>query len=416
MVSLIERKKLGQPLTEAEIAWICEGYAAGRIPDYQVAAWLMAVRFRGLSTDETDALTRALVATGRTLEWPENRPTVDKHSTGGVGDKTSIVLVPLLAAAGITFVKMSGRGLGYTGGTLDKLESIPGFRVNLTLDEIRRQADRIGAAMVGQSAELVPGDGALYALRDVTSTIDSLPLIASSVMSKKLAAGARAIVLDVKFGTGALLTDESDASALADELVRIGVAAGRRVEAVLSRNDEPLGQAVGNALEVREAIDTLRGGGPSDLRELTLALGTRLMMLSGVTADAQDARRALGILLQGGVGLRKLEQIIEAQGGDPAVVDNPDHLPAAPFVRVLESEWEGVVERFDARTVAEAAIALGAGRARKEDVIDPRTGVRILVRSGATLSQGTPVAEIHAADDAAADRAAEVLRRGLVAR
>ena len=416
MVALIERKKLGLELSSSEIGWLCAGYAAGRIPDYQVAAWLMAVRLQGLSHGETDALTAALIATGATLEWPEDRPTVDKHSTGGVGDKTSIVLVPLLAAAGLTFVKMSGRGLGLTGGTLDKLESIPGFRVQLTLDEIQAQADRIGAALVGQSPDLVPGDGALYALRDVTSTVDSKSLIASSVMSKKLAAGARAIVLDVKFGSGAFMKSEEDASSLAAEMVRIGEAAGRRVEAVLSRNDEPLGQAVGNALEVREAIETLRGGGPPDLRELTLELGTRLMLLSGVTADAPDARHALGILLDGGVGLPKLGQIIEAQGGDPRVVDSPELLPVAPVIQVVDAAKDGVVDRFDARIVAEAALALGAGRTRKEDPVDPRTGIRVLARGGDSVARGAPVAEIHAATREDADRAASILSKGLAFR
>lgn len=412
MVALIERKKLGLELTASEMGWLCAGYAAGRIPDYQVAAWLMAAWLQGLSPGETDALTAGLVATGATLEWPSDRPTVDKHSTGGVGDKTSIVLVPLLAAADLTFVKMSGRGLGLTGGTTDKLESIPGFRVQLTLEEIRRQAERIGAALVGQSADLVPGDGVLYALRDVTATVDSRPLIASSVMSKKIAAGARAIVLDVKFGSGAFMKREEDAASLAADMVRIGRAAGRRVEAVLARTDEPLGQTVGNALEVREAIETFRGDGPADLRSLVLDLGSRLMVLAGVTSDTDDAHRALGILLDGGVGLEKLRQIIEAQGGDPRVVDSPALLPSAPVVLPMESGEEGIVERFDARAVAEAALALGAGRLRKEDQIDPRTGVRILVRGGDTVTRGKPIAEIHAGSSHDAERARAILSTG----
>ncbi len=397
MVTLIERKKLGLELTVPEIGWLCAGFSAGRIPDYQMAAWLMAVRLQGMSSAETNALTAALVSSGESLVWPSDRPTVDKHSTGGVGDKTSIVLVPLLAAAGLTFVKMSGRGLGLTGGTVDKLEAITGMRMRLSLDEIRSQADRIGAAMVGQSEELVPADGALYALRDVTSTVDSRPLIASSVMAKKIATGARAIVLDVKFGAGAFIQEEGEAIELAAEMVSIGKAAGRRIEAVLSRNDQPLGFAVGNALEVREAIDTLRGGGPQDLRDLTLDLGSRLMVLSGATKDVRDARRALILLLDGGVGLGKLKQIIEAQDGDPRVVDDPDRLPAAPVLRMLEAPADGVVTNINARNVAEATLSLGAGRTRKEDPVDPRTGVRLLVRAGDRVAKGDAVAEIHAA-------------------
>ncbi|HEX7243358.1 MAG TPA: thymidine phosphorylase, partial [Longimicrobiaceae bacterium] len=280
IVPLIAAKRRGGEHTAEELALLCREFAAGRIPDYQMSAWLMAVVWQGMTDGETLAMTRAMVETGAVLDWSGlDRPTVDKHSTGGVGDKTSIVLVPLMAAAGAAFVKMSGRGLGHTGGTLDKLEAIPGFRVNLPLDEMRAQVARIGCALVGQSPELVPADGVLYALRDVTGTVESVPLIAGSIMSKKLAGGARTVVLDVKWGVGAFMPTVEEARVLARALVRIGEGAGRRTRAVLSPMEEPLGEAVGNALEVREAVDTLRGGGPDDLWALTLELGSHLLTL-----------------------------------------------------------------------------------------------------------------------------------------
>jgi len=396
MVTLIERKKRGEAQTLDELEWICRGFLAGEIPDYQVAAWLMAVRWRGMTEVETFALTHALVASGESFEWSEDRPVVDKHSTGGVGDKTSIALVPLLAAAGVTFVKMSGRGLGHTGGTIDKLESIPGFQVDLEPARLREQVAAIGCALVGQSPEMVPADGALYALRDVTATIDSLPLIASSVMSKKLAGGARAIVLDVKHGSGAFMADEEEAEALARVMVAIGVGAGRRVRAVLSPMSEPLGRAVGHALEVREAIDVLRGSGPPDLVELTLDLGAHLMVLSRCTPSLEDARIALHRLLASGVGADKLEQLISAQGGDARIVAEPDRLPTAPVVRVVESPESGWSEGFDARAVAGVLLDLGGGRRTKADRIDHRVGIRILVRRGERVEAGQPVAEVHA--------------------
>jgi pyrimidine-nucleoside phosphorylase len=398
MVGLIERKKHGGELSREEIHWICRNHLAGSVPDYQVSAWLMAVCWRGMSPAETLALTEALVASGTTLTWPDDRPVVDKHSTGGVGDKTSIVLVPLLAAAGVTFVKMSGRGLGHTGGTLDKLESIPGFEVELDLDRLRAQVLSIGCALVGQSPALVPADGALYALRDVTGTVDSVPLIAGSVMSKKLAAGAPAIVLDVKYGSGAFMATNEDARQLAGAMVRIGVDSGRAVRAVLSPMDEPLGAAVGNALEVREAIDVLMGGGPSDLRALTLELGAQLMVLSRCTPDLEDARRGLRTLLDAGVGADKFEQLIAAQGGDPRVVASPSRLPTAARVVHVVAQDSGWIGRIDARSVAAAALHLGAGRRAKGDAIDHRTGVRLRLRRGDRVEAGEPIAELHVAD------------------
>jgi pyrimidine-nucleoside phosphorylase len=409
MLALIERKKAGEAMSPEELAWLCQGFVAGEIPDYQVAAWLMAVRWRGMSESETLALTRALVASGETLQWDTGSPIVDKHSTGGVGDKTSIALVPLLAAAGLTFVKMSGRGLGHTGGTIDKLESIPGFQVQLDSGRLRAQVARIGCALVGQSNTLVPADGVLYALRDVTATVDSLPLIASSVMSKKLAAGASAIVLDVKFGSGAFMRTQAEAEELGRAMVRIGSGAGRRVNALLSAMDQPLGKTVGNALEVVEAIEVLRNDGPADLRALTLELGKRLMILAGVCATPEKAHQSLERLLESGHGAAKLAELIEAQGGDAAVVDQPSRLPQAPVVQPIESSRAGWIAETDARLIAEAALQLGAGRRRKGDQVDPRVGVRLLAGVGDSVEKGQPIAEVHAASAADAARAEESL-------
>lgn len=410
-VPLIERKKNGGELSPDEIRALLAGYLDRSILDYQVAAWLMAVCWRGMTEGETLAMTQAMVDTGATLEWADlDRPTVDKHSTGGVGDKTSLVLVPLMAEAGAAFVKMSGRGLGHTGGTLDKLESIAGFRTELGLEEMGAQVRRIGCALVGQSPALVPADGALYSLRDVTATVDSVPLIASSIMSKKLAGGAGTIVLDVKWGSGAFMTTQEAARELAGALVRIGEGAGRRTRAVLSSMREPLGRAVGNALEVREALETLNGGGPADLWALTLELGTHLMLLSGLASSADDAVRTLTALRDSGAAARRMEMLVEAQGGDPRVVAHPDLLPAAPVVRTVAADADGWVAEADARTIAEAALQLGAGRLRKGDPVDPAVGILVLARVGDRLTPGAPLAEVHARTDAAAEAAEDRLR------
>ena len=412
MVALIERKKQGAELTAAELQWLCSEFAAGRLPDYQVAAWLMAVRWQGMTPAETLALTRAMIATGETLNWNDlDRPVVDKHSTGGVGDKTSLVLVPLLAAAGLAFVKMSGRGLGHTGGTLDKLEAIPGFRVDLGPDELRAQVRRIGCALVGQSPALVPADGALYALRDVTATVDALPLIASSIMSKKLAGGASTIVLDVKHGSGAFLPGIEAARKLAEAMVAIGEGAGRRTRAVLSPMDQPLGNAVGNALEVREAIATLDGGGPADLWDLTLELGTHLLVLSGQASDPHAARTRLTELRDTGAGTAKLAELVAAQGGDAECIRDPARLARAPVVRTLTHTGpSGWIAEVGARDVAEIALQLGAGRRTKKDAVDPAVGIVLHAKAGARLETGTPLAEIHARTPSAADDAEKRLR------
>ena len=410
-VPLIERKKNGGELTADEIGGLLAGYLGKTVPDYQMASWLMAVCWRGMTEGETLAMTRAMVESGATLEWAGlDRPTVDKHSTGGVGDKTSLVLVPLMAEAGAAFVKMSGRGLGHTGGTLDKLEAIAGFRTELELDEMRAQVRRIGCALVGQSPELVPADGALYSLRDVTATVDSVPLIASSSMSKKLAGGASTIVLDVKWGSGAFMATPEAARELAGALVRIGEGAGRRTRAVLSSMREPLGRAVGNALEVREAFETLAGGGPADLWALTLELGTHLMLLSGLASSADEAVSKLTALRDSGAASRRMELLVEAQGGDPRVVARPDLLPAAPVVRTVTALAEGWVAEADARSVADAALGLGAGRRQKGDPVDPAVGVVMRARVGDRVAPGAPLAEVHARSDAAADAAEARLR------
>ncbi|MGI9179167.1 MAG: thymidine phosphorylase [Longimicrobiaceae bacterium] len=416
-VALIERKKRGGELPPDELAWISTGYVHRAVPIYSVAAWLVAVCWRGMTEAETLALTQAMVTTGATLDWSDlPLPAVDKHSTGGVGDKTSLVLVPLIAAAGLPFVKMSGRGLGHTGGTLDKLESIPGFRVELERDAMRAQVRRIGCALIGQSAELVPADGMLYALRDVTATVDCLPLIASSIMSKKLAAGATVIVLDVKYGSGAFMRTREEARELAEQMVKIGAGAGRRIRAVLSAMEEPLGRMVGNALEVREAIETLRGEGPEDLWNLTLELGSHLMVLAGTTPDLAEARTQLTALRDSGAAAERFAELIRAQGGDPAVLSDPQLLPQAPHVVPLLSERDEAcwVSGPDARLVGDAALALGAGRRTKNDTVDPRVGIRVLARTCDRVEPGQPLAEIHAPSAERSAQAASLLRSAFV--
>lgn len=414
MLDLIERKKAGGELSDVELRFLCAGVAGGTIPDYQLAAWLMAVWFRGMSSGETLAFTRAMVGTGATLDWSGlDRPVVDKHSTGGVGDKTSLVLVPLVAEAGLAFAKMSGRGLGHTGGTLDKLESIPGFDVHLDPARLRAQVEQIGCALVGQSPGLVPADGALYALRDVTATVDSVPLIAASVMSKKLAAGAGAIVLDVKYGAGAFVSRRAEAEGLARAMVAIGEGAGRRVRAVLSPMDGPLGRSVGNALEVREAIETLRGGGPPDLWTLTVTLGVQLLLLTGIYRDADEAAAELQRLRDSGAAARRFERLIEAQGGDPRVVDDPSVLPAAPVVAEVKAEHDGWVGDIDPRALAGVVLRLGGARERKGEAIDPAVGVRLGVGVGERVVAGSVLAELHARTAAQAEVETDALRRAI---
>jgi pyrimidine-nucleoside phosphorylase len=401
---LIQRKRDGEELAAEEIAELILGYARGEIPDYQLAAFCMAVYFRGLSSAETFALTDAMIRSGETINLHAElgRKVVDKHSTGGVGDKTSIAVGPVVAACGVPFGKMSGRGLGHTGGTLDKLESIPGFRVELAHDEFVAQVREIGLAIIGQTADLVPADKRLYALRDVTATVDSLPLIAASIMSKKLAAGADAIVLDVKVGDGAFMKDLESARDLAATMLELGRSAGREVVCVLTDMDQPLGRAVGNALEVREAVATLRGEGPPDFAELVLASAAHLLALSDLELDEPTARARAEAALSDGSALAAYERWVRAQGGDP----DEAALPSAPVVLDVPAARDGYVRRIGAVRVGLAALHLGAGRRSKDDAIDHAVGVTCLRKRGDRVTAGEPLAQVHARDAAGAHEAA----------
>ena len=405
---LIERKRDGEELAADELCELVLAYARGEVPDYQMAAFCMAVYFRDLSPGETLALTEALIASGETIDLRTaiGRKVVDKHSTGGVGDKTSLAVGPIVAACGVPFGKMSGRGLGHTGGTLDKLESIPGFRVELTIDEFVQQVRTVGLAIIGQTGDLVPADKQLYGLRDVTATIDSIPLIASSIMSKKIAAGAQAIVLDVKVGDGAFMKTLEGACALAAAMRVLGRGAGREVVCVLTDMDQPLGHAVGNALEIHETLATLRGEGPEDFTELVLGACAHLLALSDLGVDEAAGRERAAAAVRDGSALAAYERWISAQGGNP----DEGALPTAPVVRSVTAAREGYVSRLGAVAVGMAALRLGAGRSTKDDVIDHAVGVRCLRKRGDAVAAGEPLAEIHARDDATAERAgAEVL-------
>jgi pyrimidine-nucleoside phosphorylase len=399
-VELIERKRNGHELAPDELRELVLGFTRGEVPDYQMAAFLMAVYFRGLSTAETHALTDAMVASGETIELGKaiGRRCVDKHSTGGVGDKTSIAVGPIVAACGVPFGKMSGRGLGHTGGTLDKLESIPGYRVELTTQELVAQVREVGLAIVGQSAQLVPADQKLYALRDVTATVDNLSLIAASIMSKKLAGGADAIVLDVKVGDGAFMKTLEDAQALAETMIQLGRRAEREVVCLLTDMDQPLGQAVGNALEVREALTSVRGQGPPDLDELVRSAASHLLALSDLGVDEAEGRRRVDAAIADGRAAAAYERWIRAQGGDPA----EDALPRAPVVREVRALRAGVVRRLGAVRIGLAALHLGAGRATKEDAIDHAVGVVCRAKRGDEVAAGDVLAEVHARDATAA--------------
>ena len=404
---LIERKRNGEELSDEEIAELVLGFTRGDVPDYQMAAWCMAVYFKGLSGRETHSLTDAMIRSGETLDLGKalGRKVVDKHSTGGVGDKTSLAVGPIVAACGVPFGKMSGRGLGHTGGTLDKLESIPGFRVELTTDEFVSQVRDVGLAIVGQSANLVPADKSLYALRDVTATVDIVPFLASSIMSKKLAAGADAIVLDVKVGDGAFMKTLDDARILAEQMVDLGRRAGREVVCLLTDMDQPLGQAVGNALEIREAVAMLRGAGPADFTELVLDACARLLALSDLGVDREEGRRMAERAVADGSALDASERWVRAQGGDPDLAV----LPAAPVKREVVAPRDGVVTRLGALAVSVAALELGAGRRTKDDTIDHAVGVVCHVKRGEKVSSGWVLADVHARDDASAARAVDAV-------
>jgi pyrimidine-nucleoside phosphorylase len=411
-VELIERKRDGGELTAAELDELMLGYAREEIPDYQLAAFCMAVFFRGMTSAETHALTEALIKTGETIDLRSalGRKVVDKHSTGGVGDKTSIAVGPIVAACGVPFAKMSGRGLGHTGGTLDKLESIPGFRVELSVDELVAQVRDAGMAIVGATADLVPADKRLYALRDVTATVDNYSLIAASIMSKKIAGGAEAIVLDVKVGDGAFMKTLDDARSLAEAMLDLGGRSGRTVVCLLTDMDQPLGRAVGNALEIREAIATLRGEGPPDFVELVLAATTRLLEVSDLEIGEAEARSRAEEAIGDGSALEAYERWIRAQGGDP----DESLLPSAPHVRELAASRAGYVAELGAVRVGQAALHLGAGRQTKDDSIDHAVGVVCLRKRGDRVAQGEPLAEIHGQSEEAAAEAARELEAAYV--
>jgi pyrimidine-nucleoside phosphorylase len=405
---LIERKRDGQELGGDELAELVLSYSRGEVPDYQLAAFLMAVYFQGLSSAETFALTDAMVRSGETIDLGATlgRRVVDKHSTGGVGDKTTLAVGPIVAACGVPFGKMSGRGLGHTGGTLDKLEAIPGFSVDLTTEAFLEQVRDVGMAIVGQTADLVPADKKLYGLRDVTATVDNVSLIAASIMSKKIAAGADAIVLDVKVGDGAFMKTLSDAQVLAETMLALGRRAGRDVICVLTDMDQPLGRAVGNALEVREAAATVRGDGPPDFTELVLDSCAHLLALSDLGVDAGDGRRRAEAAVADGSATVAYERWVRAQGGDP----DEAALPKAAFVREVFAARDGYVESLGARAIGVAALHLGAGRLAKDDTVDHSVGIVCRKKRGDAVEEGEPLAEVHARDDASATEvAADVL-------
>ncbi|MBL8094997.1 MAG: thymidine phosphorylase [Anaerolineales bacterium] len=405
-VDLISRTRDGLALSSEEIAFLVRGITTGEIPDYQAAAWCMAVFFNGLKPRELADLTLAMAHSGDTVDLHDTvKFAVDKHSTGGVGDKTTLVVEPLVAACGVPVGKMSGRGLGFSGGTVDKLESIPGMRLALSLPEFKRQLKEVGLVLTGQSADLAPADGKLYALRDVTGTVQSIPLIASSVMSKKIAGGAQAIVLDVKVGRGAFMETLPEARALARAMVGIGKLVKRRTVALLSDMNQPLGNAVGNALEVREAIETLQGGGPADFREHCLTVASHLLVLAHKTPSLASARRLLKAALADGRAWAKFRQFVIAQGGDVSVVDQPDRLPQADLIEVVRAPRSGVVRQIDAREVGLAAVDLGAGRHRKSDAIDYAVGFVIHHKVGDRVAKGDPLFTVHANDQGRLTRA-----------
>ena len=413
MYDLILKKRNGGELSREEIAFFVEGYTKGEIPDYQVSALMMAIYFQKMNEQETLALTMAMAGSGDMLDLSQIQGVkVDKHSTGGVGDKTSLALAPMVAACGLPVAKMSGRGLGHTGCTIDKLESFPGFTTSLTRQQFLDNVNRIGIAIMGQTADLAPADKKLYALRDVTATVDNMSLIASSIMSKKLAAGAEAIVLDVKTGSGAFMKQEADARALGEEMVRIGRNAGRRMSAVISDMDQPLGRAVGNALEVREAIETLQGGGPEDFRELCLVLGSQMLMAGEKARSREEAEKMLKGVIQDGSALEKLAQFVEAQGGNPQAVYRPELLPRADIVKTVPAPVSGYVSHIACDEVGICSLILGGGRETKESRVDLSVGLVLNKKVGDYVEAGEPLALIHANRE---ERAAEAERRFLAA-
>jgi pyrimidine-nucleoside phosphorylase/thymidine phosphorylase len=412
-VDIIQKKRDGGALTPQEIAFFVDGYTAGRIPDYQASALAMAVFFRGMTPEETVALTESMMRTGEVLDLSAlPGPKVDKHSTGGVGDKTSLVLAPLAAACGVFVPMISGRGLGHTGGTLDKLESIPGFRVGLSLDEFRDVLRRTGMGLIGQTPQIAPADRKLYALRDVTATVESRPLIAASIMSKKMAEGIDGLVLDVKTGDGAFMKTFEDSRALAQAMVDIGRGMGKKVAALITDMDQPLGHAVGNALEVAECVETLKGRGPRDLQELSVELAAWMLRLA--TGEALEAARSrVRAALASGEGLKKFREVIALQGGDPAVCDDPGRLPRAKRTVDVAAAASGHVTRIACAAIGHAAMVLGAGRETVDSAIDPAVGLVLHMKVGDPVREGEPVATLHVNDPARLDDAVARVRSAI---
>ena len=400
MYDIIMKKRNGGELSEEEIRFFIEGYTKGEIPDYQVSSLMMAIYFRKMTEKETLALTLAMAESGDFLDLSGIKGIkVDKHSTGGVGDKTSLALAPLVSACGVPIAKMSGRGLGHTGGTIDKLESFPGFSTDISNETFIKNVNNIGIAIMGQTADLAPADKKLYALRDVTATVDNMSLIASSIMSKKLAAGADAIVLDVKTGSGAFMKTEGDSFALAEEMVKIGKNAGRKMSAVISDMDQPLGRAVGNAIEVREAIDMLNGKGPSDFTELVYTLGTRMLILGGKASDESDARNKLEKAVSDGSALNRLAQFVKAQGGDERYVYEPDRLKLASIVTYITAPQDGYISHIDCDEIGICSLMLGGGRETKESEIDLSVGLLLDKKVGDMIKKGDKIATVYSSDE-----------------
>lgn len=412
MYDLIMKKRNGGTLSRDEIFFMIEGYTKGNIPDYQMSAMMMAIYFNGMNEKETAALTMAMAESGDQLDLSGIQGIkVDKHSTGGVGDKTSLALTPMVSACGVKIAKMSGRGLGHTGGTIDKLESFQGFSTSLSEEAFIDQVNRIGISIIGQTKNLAPADKKLYALRDVTATVDNMSLIASSIMSKKLAAGADAIVLDVKTGSGAFMKEEADAMLLAGEMMTIGKNAGRKMMAVISDMDQPLGNAVGNALEVKEAIETLKGHGPADFTELCMTLGSCMLMVAEIAENEQQAREMLKEAVDSGKALDKLAELVEAQGGDKRMVYETDLLPKASSITPLLSEKDGYVEKIQCDEVGICSLILGGGRETKESAIDLSVGIVLTKKVGSHVKAGEPLAYIHSNEEAKRLACEERLRK-----
>lgn len=409
-VDLIHRKRDGEELSPEEIVYLVEGYTRDEIPDYQISAFLMAVFFKGMTEHEISALTDCMLKSGQTVDLSSVPGVkVDKHSTGGVGDKTSLIAAPLAAAAGVIVPMISGRALGHTGGTLDKLEAIPGFRTNLTIDEFREQLAALGLAFIGQSAEIAPADGKLYAMRDVTATVESIPLIASSIMSKKLAVGLDAIVLDVKCGTGAFIKKQIDARRLAQSMVAIGRRMDVRVQALITDMNQPLGYAIGNALEIMEVSQTLQNAGPVDLTRLSLELAARMIFLGKVTKTLDEAREMAQARLLDGSGYRKFKDVIKAQGGNPLVLDKFELLPNALGAREISSPRAGFVSAINAEDIGRASSMIGAGRNKKEDEVDPAVGIILEVKVGQRVDAGGVLARLYYTKEDGLEEAAELI-------